>query len=64
MGFFKHRDAYIKLREWERGFQLALPRRDGSVVSVYDSHEIGREPGWVIAKTIIKMVQTASLHGT
>ena len=36
------------------------PRRVGLVVSVSDSHAVGRgfAPGWVIPKTIIHIVQT------
>ena len=41
-----------------------IPCRVGLVVSVSTSHTVGRgfAYGWVIPKTIIKMVQTASLH--
>ena len=41
-----------------------LPCRVGSVVSVSTSPTVSSPPGRVIPKTIIKMVQTASLHGT
>ena len=42
------------------------PCRVGLVVSVSASQRLGMSspPGRVIPKTIVKMVQTASLHGT
>ena len=51
-----------------KALHLDTPCQVGSVVSVSPSHAVGRgfapPPGRVILKTIIKMVQTASLPGT